>query len=583
MCDEQDRPPLSVEVRETYACGGRQGRPSERTIGTFIGGADADPVTLADTGTYGYDGSSNVTIIGGERYRYDRAQRLVAGSYGPGWSQEAAFDTFGNLQGLTTNGVLRNTPTSAATNRLTGAASYDAGGNVLSWNGASYEHDLLNRLTRLDTGSETWVYAYTADDERIWAVKTDQSASTWTLRDLGQQVIRSATFGGIGSLALALPKPAIAEGFTPESLIFADDFELGNFSRWSVQPPVGPSWTVIDYVRQGRELLATFDQDGDVRHFHLDHLGTPRLLTDDLGQPLAYHAYHPFGEEATSAASDDEVMKFTGHQRDLMTTTDQPQDDVDYLHARFRSPLTGRFLSVDPVVGQSRNPQSWNRYSYTYGNPLKFVDPTGRYVTGCTAGDEQCAKDAAAFEAARQDNLKSKNADVVAAAQVYGDPGVENGITVNFGDAGAGRGGWVQAYTQGRDDGTMGMVASVMIQSGLQGTNLRGAVAHEGSHLVDAQGFISSFARNAASWDVSKNLTSFQTELNAYRLTHAVFQVSNKRFRQSCSGCNLGQGRKTAADVDLAIKRILADPAGQYRVTPENPGPRQFSDWNDAP
>lgn len=56
---------------------------------------------------------------------------------------------------------------------------------------------------------------------------------------------------------------------------------------------------------------------------------------------------------------------------------------TDYMHARFRSPLTGRFLSVDPVLQVKRAmkmPQLWNRYSYAVGNPLKFIDPTGETI-----------------------------------------------------------------------------------------------------------------------------------------------------------------------------------------------------------
>jgi uncharacterized protein RhaS with RHS repeats len=48
------------------------------------------------------------------------------------------------------------------------------------------------------------------------------------------------------------------------------------------------------------------------------------------------------------------------------------------MHARYRSPLTGRFLSTDPVLGTPALPQSWNRYAYTLGNPLRLVDPDGR-------------------------------------------------------------------------------------------------------------------------------------------------------------------------------------------------------------
>jgi len=70
---------------------------------------------------------------------------------------------------------------------------------------------------------------------------------------------------------------------------------------------------------------------------------------------------------------------------------------TDYLHARFRSPLTGRFLSVDPVLSLKRamkRPQAWNRYAYVVGNPLKYIDPTGEVfkLAGCGEGGnaDQC-------------------------------------------------------------------------------------------------------------------------------------------------------------------------------------------------
>jgi hypothetical protein len=34
-------------------------------------------------------------------------------------------------------------------------------------------------------------------------------------------------------------------------------------------------------------------------------------------------------------------------------------------------------MSVDPAGGEPTEPQSWNRYSYTLNNPLRYVDPDG--------------------------------------------------------------------------------------------------------------------------------------------------------------------------------------------------------------
>ena len=69
-------------------------------------------------------------------------------------------------------------------------------------------------------------------------------------------------------------------------------------------------------------------------------------------------------------------MKFTGHERDLADPS-SPADDLDYMHARHYNFLTGRFLSIDPGLGDETAPQELNRYSYVVGNPLKLVDPRG--------------------------------------------------------------------------------------------------------------------------------------------------------------------------------------------------------------
>ena len=65
-------------------------------------------------------------------------------------------------------------------------------------------------------------------------------------------------------------------------------------------------------------MLGSYDRDVGIRHYHLDHLGTPRLITDRCGTAKATHAYLPFGEEATATNQDSEAMKFTGHERDLL-------------------------------------------------------------------------------------------------------------------------------------------------------------------------------------------------------------------------------------------------------------------------
>jgi RHS repeat-associated protein len=91
---------------------------------------------------------------------------------------------------------------------------------------------------------------------------------------------------------------------------------------------------------------------------------------------VAYHAYFPDGLEATYFAQDSERMKFTGHERDLGDPS-SPADDLDYMHARHYSMLTGRFLSVDPLEGDPIAPQSFNLYGYVGNQPLTVTDQAG--------------------------------------------------------------------------------------------------------------------------------------------------------------------------------------------------------------
>jgi RHS repeat-associated protein len=50
---------------------------------------------------------------------------------------------------------------------------------------------------------------------------------------------------------------------------------------------------------------------------------------------------------------------------------------IYHYQARFYSPKLGRFLNPDTIIPEFANPQTWNRYSYVYNNPIRYNDPTG--------------------------------------------------------------------------------------------------------------------------------------------------------------------------------------------------------------
>jgi RHS repeat-associated protein len=174
---------------------------------------------------------------------------------------------------------------------------------------------------------------YGPDDERFWSFRTGGNGSIWTLRDLNGQVLR----------------------------------QYDSHVSWG---------TYGDYIYRDGVLFANFLSDGQRRHFDVDHLGTVRLVTNSAGNQVGLHTYYPFGKENTALQEGDR-MKFTGHERDLANPAGDG-DDLDYMHARHYSMITGRFLGTDPInSGKPNAPQSWNRYTYALENPLRFIDLNG--------------------------------------------------------------------------------------------------------------------------------------------------------------------------------------------------------------
>lgn len=262
---------------------------------------------------------------------------------------EYGYDAFGNLTSHTQHfpDGTEQTRTFAileASNRLS-TGTYDTSGNLLSWGGGGYTYDAVGNLQSVGT---TWIHLYSAGGERIGTIHNPGGglplSETYTLRTAGGQVIREV-------------------------------------ARASNMPAGELNW-IRDYVWRGGGLLAAIDptvSGEEVWHYTLDHLGSPRLVTDATGQVLARHLYSPFGEEMTDPADPEQAafrMRFTGHERDLMASGSL--DDLDYMHARSYSPHMGRFLQVDPVLGSAGSPQSWNRYGYVLNSPTNLADPSGR-------------------------------------------------------------------------------------------------------------------------------------------------------------------------------------------------------------
>src|SRR5580698_5246601 len=98
------------------------------------------------------------------------------------------------------------------------------------------------------------------------------------------------------------------------------------------------------------------------------------------------------------------TYKFTGKERDS-------ESGLDNFGARYDASTMGRFMTPDPLGGKLIDPQTLNKYAYTRNNPTTLIDPTGMYT--CADQADCQSKQDIAFEKARQQDLKSKDSDVV--------------------------------------------------------------------------------------------------------------------------------------------------------------------------
>ena len=132
--------------------------------------------------------------------------------------------------------------------------------------------------------------------------------------------------------------------------------------------------TLKHYYANGQRIATRVDND--LYYIVSDHLGSTTLVADDYGNQVGYAYYDPYGTILTNtlpATLTDRL--FTGQRWDAITNL------YDY-RARAYDPATGSFIQPDSIVADAFNPAAWNRYSYVYGNPVNYTDPTGHIACG---------------------------------------------------------------------------------------------------------------------------------------------------------------------------------------------------------
>ena len=286
------------------------------------------------TGTNNGKLGSVYNAVSGETvtYTYDSLNRLAtaAGSVQQTvqWDQSYVFDAFGNLLQKNIVGGSAGQPSTQVTvntanNRITSVAglSYDANGNAST--APSMVYDVENRLS----AANGLQYAYDGQNERIWS--------------------RNGQIDGSGN-----PTGYSVTMYSPTGQRLA---------TYQLMPQWLQGWSPAMWMQV---TLQSSDQYfGGRRVAALDQLGS-------VG------TYFPWGENKGST-NPQNTWSFATYWRDSAS-------GMDYANNRYYSNAYGRFMTPDPYKGNTggagnpNDPQSWNKYAYTAGDPVNRLDPTGQ-------------------------------------------------------------------------------------------------------------------------------------------------------------------------------------------------------------
>ena len=325
-----------------------------------------------------------------ESFTYDELNRLLeAKTHVPGNTSSSTrtlttnYDLLGNLitktstvsndsqvtnyqygSHISSDGAGPHAVTSASIKNIHNDISYDLNGNITGYTAASGDSKFIewsarNLPIRITKGTSLNQTNPTARDSFYYGPDGQRFYKKSTWNDNGQ--LRTERTFYVGNFEETLP---------------ANDTTYANIKKSRLA-------SNVVHIKSTTHLNAVQDT---VEYLLADHLCSVEAITDQQGTKLATLAYDPYGErkkenwagnltitELNSLVQNLGIRTtrgFTGHEHLNRT-------GLIHMNGRVYDPQLGRFLSPDPIIQSPFFSQSFNRYSYTFNNPLSYTDPSG--------------------------------------------------------------------------------------------------------------------------------------------------------------------------------------------------------------
>jgi RHS repeat-associated protein len=212
----------------------------------------------------------------------------------------------------------------------TASYTYDKNGSMKTGNGTTYTYDNEARLYGISRSGYSAQYYYGTGYERVNKAVTSGMMSRTTLYFV----------------------PEYEEEYTSTSL----------------------TSTKVYYIVNGQRVAQRTNTT--LEYLHQDHLGSTIAITDSAGNKKSAESYRAYGTSTANSLTTN--YQWAGGETD--------QSGLYYFNARYYSPETGRFISVDPAVIMRMDvglsiEEIANPYMYARNSPIRYTDITGLAVT----------------------------------------------------------------------------------------------------------------------------------------------------------------------------------------------------------
>jgi RHS repeat-associated protein len=205
---------------------------------------------------------------------------------------------------------------------------YDLNGNTTNSGGDTFGYDFENRLVSKNGGAVSIVYD--GDGNRV-----------------------AKTAGGVTTNYLV-------DDLNPTGFLQVMEEVVGS----TVQTRYTFGSSLVSQTRNVSSTPVT-------SYYGYDAHGNVTFLTDATGAVTGSYDYDAWGNIVAQTGSTPNTRLYTGEEFD-------PDLGLVNLRARSYRPSAGRFMTIDPAMGNLLRPLSLNRYLYVEADPVDLTDPKGR-------------------------------------------------------------------------------------------------------------------------------------------------------------------------------------------------------------